>query len=65
MTVWKERGYLLSSVLLCACAVIFGTLLYPLILLFFLSIALVHPWLRRPSPPPSSTPYTPHGEREA
>ena len=65
MTVWRERGYLFSSVLLCACAVIFGTLLYPLILLLFLSIAAVHPWLKRRSPPPSSSRHTPPGESEA
>ena len=62
MTAWKERGYLLSSILLCAFAVIFGTLLYPLILLTFLSIALVHPLLRRSSAPTSSSRSTPPGE---
>jgi hypothetical protein len=65
MKAWKERGYLLSSILLCTFVVIFGTLLYPLILLFFLSIALVHPLLRRASAPTSSSRPAPPGETGA
>ena len=53
---WKEQGHRLTSVFLCACAVVFGTLLYPLVLLFFSVIALVYPLLRGKTPDnPSST----------
>jgi len=47
MAAWRERWYLLSSLLLCAVAVAFGTLLYPLVLLFISVIALVVPLFRR------------------
>ena len=46
---WKERWHWITSVFLCGCAVVFGTLLYPLVLLFFTLIALVYPLIRRDS----------------
>jgi Flp pilus assembly protein TadB len=49
MGVWKERAYLASSIFFCTLAVVLGTLLYPLVLLFFGVIALIHPILRRGS----------------
>jgi len=56
----KERWHWIASVLLCACAVVFGTLLYPLVLLFFSLIALLYPLFRRESPDkPSSPPDAP------
>jgi hypothetical protein len=53
---WRERWHWITSVFLCGCAVVFGTLLYPLVLLFFSLIALVYPLVRGDSPdkPPSS-----------
>jgi hypothetical protein len=61
MGLWKERWHRLTSILLCACAVTFGTLLYPLVLLFFSLIALMYPLLRgdapqKPSSPPGAPP---------
>ena len=44
---WKERAYLASSILFCALAVLLGTLLYPLALIFFGVIALFYPIFRR------------------
>ena len=52
----KEQQHVFTSILLCICAVILGTLLYPLILLFFSLIALAHPVIRRIAPhKPSSS----------
>jgi hypothetical protein len=60
MGVWKERCHRVSSVLLCTFAVIFGTLLYPLVLLFFSIIALAYPLIPRGAPDkPSSSPGAP------
>lgn len=44
---WKERCYLASSILFCSLAVVLGIVLFPLILLFFASVALIHPIFRR------------------
>lgn len=53
---WRGRWHWIVSILLCACAVIFGTLLYPLVLLFFSLIALAYPLFRRHTPDdPSSS----------
>jgi len=41
MAASKERWHLLTSIVFCALAVVFGTLLYPLILLFFSLVALL------------------------
>jgi hypothetical protein len=50
MGTWRERWHWLTSVILCGCAVVFGTLLYPLVLLFFSLIALAYPFFRRDAP---------------
>jgi uncharacterized protein (DUF58 family) len=55
MAGWKERGYLLTSIFLCAAAVLLGTLLYPLILLFFSLLAVAYPAYRRLAPSRSSS----------
>lgn len=39
--------HLLVSILLCSLAVLLGTLLYPLVLLFFALLALLYPMGRR------------------
>jgi hypothetical protein len=64
MGAWRGRWYLLSSFILCTFAVVFGTLLYPVVLLFFSLIALVYPILRRESPgKPSSSSGAPPEKR--
>jgi hypothetical protein len=50
MGAWKGRWHLITSAFLCGCAVVFGILLYPLVLLFFSLIALMYPLVRRDSP---------------
>jgi hypothetical protein len=44
---WKERGRDLFSFIICALVVVAGTILYPLILLFFTLVALVYPLFNR------------------
>jgi hypothetical protein len=62
----RERLHRITSVFLCTCAVVFGTLLYPLVLLFFSLIALVYPLVRRDSPgKPSSSRGAPPERSEA
>jgi hypothetical protein len=58
--VWRERAYLASSILFCALTVLLGTLLYPLVLIFFGAIALFHPIFRRGGAG-SASPGTPRG----
>gem|GEM_PF-2599785 len=66
MNPWRERSRLIISVFLCTCAVVFGTLLYPLVLLFFSVVALVYPLLRWNTPDsPSSTRGAPPGRSGA
>jgi len=47
MRSWKERWHTFTSCLICGAVVLFGTILYPLILLFFGVVALVYPLYRR------------------
>ena len=47
MGILRELWALFTCFLLCACAVVLGTLLYPFVLLFFSLIALAHHLLRR------------------
>ena len=47
---WKRRGATLSSFLICGTMMILGTLLYPLVLLFFTTIAIGFALFRRPAP---------------
>jgi hypothetical protein len=47
MRKWKGRWHASTSFLICGIVVVLGTLLYPLILLFFTTIALVHPICRK------------------
>ena len=61
MGVWKERAYLASSILFCTLAVVLGTLLYPLVLLFFGSMALIYPIFRRGGATGSAPRGTPRG----
>ncbi len=44
---WKERWYTFTSFLICVAVVVLGSLLYPLVLLFFGTVALLHPAYRR------------------
>ncbi len=44
---WKGHWNASTSFLICGIVVVLGTLLYPLILLFFTTIALVHPIYRK------------------
>lgn len=44
---WKGRWYTFTSFLICVAVVVLGSLLYPIVLLFFGTIALVHPVYRR------------------
>jgi len=48
---WTLRWHRITSIAICACAMILGTLLYPVILLFFTAIAAVYPLLRWREPP--------------
>ena len=50
MSVWKRRGATLSSFLICGMMMILGTLLYPLVLLFFSAIAIGFALFRIESP---------------
>jgi len=63
MAGWKEQWHTLTSFLLCAAVIVLGTLLYPLFLLLFTGIALLHPLYRRfrPSAAPSRE-GSPQGE---
>lgn len=61
MSVWKERAHLAGSIFFCTLAVVLGTLLYPLVLVFFGSIALIHPLIRRGGTDGSGSRGTPRG----
>jgi|SoiMethySBSTD1v2_1073268.scaffolds.fasta_scaffold6251765_1 hypothetical protein len=61
MSAWKERAYLAGSILFCSLAILLGTLLYPLVLVFFGSIALIHPLFRRGGTDGSGSRRTPRG----
>ena len=52
MAGWKKQWRIFTSFVLCAAAVVLGILLYPLILLLFSCIALVHPARRRETATP-------------
>ena len=53
---WKERGRDLSSFIICALVVVVGTILYPLILVFFTLVALVYPLFNRSAAGPKPGP---------
>lgn len=61
MSVWRERAHLAGSILFCTLAVVLGTLLYPLVLIFFGSIALIHPLFRGGGTDGSRSRRTPRG----
>ena len=50
MAGWRGKWHTLTSILICAVVIVVGTLLYPLVLLFFSGIALLHPTYRRIRP---------------
>ncbi len=61
MSVWKERAYLAGSIFFCSLAIVLGTLLYPLVLVFFGAIALIHPLFHRRGTGGSGSRGTPRG----
>lgn len=61
MSIWRERAHLAGSVLFCTLAIVLGTLLYPLVLVFFGSIALIYPLFRRGGAGGSGSRGTPRG----
>ena len=48
---WKDKGRNLASLSICALVVVAGTVLYPLILLFFSLVALLYHLFHRPTRP--------------
>lgn len=63
--VWKERAHLAGSILFCSLAVVLGTLLYPLVLIFFGAIALFYPLFRRDGAAGPASRGTPRGAIQA
>ncbi len=55
----RGRWRAITSLAICGAVIVLATLLYPLVLLLFSWIALVHPARRRPVPPPSGSPTLP------
>jgi hypothetical protein len=63
MSGWQARWHTVTSFLICAVVMLLGTLLYPLVLLFFSGISLVYPLYRRLNPSGNSfPPGGPQGE---
>jgi hypothetical protein len=62
---WKQRWHTFTSFLICALVVILGSVLYPLVLIFFASVALLHPLARHPRCGAGGTGAPPRGEGTA
>ena len=63
MSGWQDRWHTVTSLLICAVVVLLGTLLYPLVLLFFTGVSLLYPLYRRLNPSADSSPRgNPQGE---